>query len=230
MLKGYLHAPEEVEFEWKDLGDELQNIHKLGCWFYFPLQTWFPPKRDEVQLQADGKWIISSDKELCEAIHSASMYSFVNTVVSGLLPGPSPGKSGKIGVYAFKRTGSRRASSSSFYATYSDLGANGLFFSARYRLLVHEYKTSWEGCGISAGMGQIACPLHMYHCIGVYVHAICVDDLEGNERLAEHLTLRVDTWHPECELPVCDEASRSAYAPLGSVPRSASSGLADLAD
>jgi hypothetical protein len=228
VLEGYLHAPEEVTFEWKDLGEKLRDLHTIGCWFYFPFTSWIPPKRHEVQRQADGKWIISSDKELIEAIHSASMYTFVNTVVSGLHPGPAPGKSGKVAVYAYRRVGAKKATSSSSYCTYSDLGGNGIFFGPRYRLLVHEYDSWRPGCTISAGLGQLALPRHMFHVIGVYVHAITRDDLEGKEALAQHLSLRVDSWHPEFEMPVSDEHSDTPIAPMGSVPRSASCGLDEL--
>ena len=125
------------------------------------------------------------------------MYIVHRALIGGLEPGPSAGKGGLKGVFAYRPVGNSIALSSAGYAVYSDLASNGLYFSPRFELAVNTQAAAMQGVKMSAGHSQYALPLGYFYITGLWIHCISGNDVMNGKTAVWTL---LDDWHPECEL------------------------------
>ena len=193
-----LEPPTVVQYPWYDTeGREITDLHDVGRWYYFKMKEWLPAPPRGVDVAARA----FAGEPLTETIHSASMYTVLQSVVHGLKPGPKPGKKGLTGVYVYRNVIRKIATSSSGYAVYSDLAHNGIFFAPRYQVFFSQRMFGDAGKAYSAGDAQCALAEGMYYVAGLYIHAVTRQQILARAPKVE-LWFNCDRWHPEMELPV----------------------------
>jgi hypothetical protein len=195
-----------VLYAWSHLEKGFEDMHDVGRWYFLKLRKPIPEAWPDAILQKEGLRRDDSSP-LTELVHSASMYTFANTAKWGLWPGRSATKGGLKGVFAFPRESLKVATSSSGYCLYSDLGGAGVYFAPRWQIMFRRGSSRY-----SAGSKQYACPAGTYQVCGVYIHAMTAD--LAKQRLGRaSLWFNSDTWHPEYEEPVHEEAPWDGFSP-----------------
>ena len=101
---------EACEYPWaawpRVTDQEISDTHTFGVYFYCKLKQWLPPPRADIDV-VSAKSSHVKDR-MSTMIHQASMYTLHRTVLRGLHAGPTPGKSGLVGVFTFQKRGSQR--------------------------------------------------------------------------------------------------------------------------
>ncbi len=158
-----LDEPLAKEYKWSPSSKDEYNpdLHSAGKWFWCGLKRnkWIPLPPDET----DCERRILRDVPLDTFIHASNMYIVHRALIGGLEPGPSAGKGGLKGVFAYRPVGNSIALSSAGYAVYSDLASNGLYFSPRFELAVNTQAAAMQGVKMSAGNAQYALPLGYFY-------------------------------------------------------------------
>ena len=176
--------------------EQLSKTHSWGIYFYCELKEWLPKPRADIDVLT-GRSSRYHDA-LESVIHASSMYSVHRTTLTGLEPGPLPGKGGMHGVYCFRPCGLSPAISSSGYAVYSWIGASFLA-SPRYDIAAETYRAGEPDIGkISAGDGQLCLKPGMYYLRGVFFHVLSRRDVARGPPT----WVNWDDWLPEHELPL----------------------------
>ena len=205
LLRERLYEPKEQPFLWHLNTDPVTVstiLHDIGKWYYIKLKQEVPAFPEGTLTNMPRPTLRGNVFE--EMVHCCSMYTLANCVNKGVLPGPDKGKGDKIGVYAYKRQGTKaRAISSSGYCVYESLCncGCGIYFGPRLCLEVQTWRAHELG-SMSVGEGQFCLQPTSFHFVGFYVHVMTRDDLDMWDASADAMNLwfQCGNWDPRYEM------------------------------
>ena len=128
-------------------------------------------------------------------MHCTCLYNVPKLLISGLVPGPNPGKGNTHRVYCYPMEGASMAMKSSAYCVYTCPFEDGWYWGARCELQVAK-GLSWKR-KMAVGTAELAAWPGSYSMSALWVHVMHEQEIRTQYGEPVQLYYQCDKWNPE---------------------------------